>query len=619
MICGASVKYQSEHLRKTHQISIEVYDQIMERKAKGENINKMLPRRKVYECMICNRETMNLSSHLVRTHQITLERYQQDFDVKEKTSERKSNPNIKCELSNMNGRNALRNYSGGVDSPVSSQADIEGNNYHTKHEELSQSENQSTTSQSQPLDSSFDTVHSYSSGNSMLIKPPKSDILNKHNKKCSSCSVIFESRKTFINHCARDHNMTFRAKTGATICAPAMSSNVLPELSVKSEPNNSNKSSSLLTKQVVHQVPLEQQIHFKRTINEQVYKHEVPISDYDFEETYPSKRLRYNNLISPIISVGTGGKRILHLQVGRNKWNQCRYECCFCKQSTMTRGSMTSHIRDIHGIHIKDYKESGYPDIEIETNWFQCRLCTTRTKFVKDCIEPHVKMSHSMSLDTYERECMREEDWPYHVVTYNGDTNMIRASFDDYDNKCNNIERFEESGSSKKEPGANCPYTNCWANEYTFAESSLLDQHLVEVHNFSTVQDLSKISMLQVKKENIKTEISCEKGSAESEDYQNGKHALHPREKMLDENGVPTGSIYCDNAWGPEEPVGENQSLGTAPVEKPMQDEGNQLEIGGNADQSEKASNADQSEIAGNPDAAESISNSDRSVSVGNE
>merc|ERR1712136_381552 len=133
---------------------------------------------------------------------------------------------------------------------------------------------------------------------------------------------------------------------------------------------------------------------------------------------------------------------------------------------------------------------------------------------------------------------------------------------------------FEESGSSKKEPGANCPYTNCWANEYTFAESSLLDQHLVEVHNFSTVQDLSKISMLQVQKENIKTEISTEQGSTES--------------------------------------LGENQSLGTAPVKKPTLHDENQLE-------SEKASNADQSEIASIPEATEIISNSDRLVSVGNE
>ena len=77
---------------------------------------------------------------------------------------------------------------------------------------------------------------------------------------------------------------------------------------------------------------------------------------------------------------------------------------------------MTSHIHNTHGIQIKDYKEANYPDIEVETNWFQCRLCPARTKFVKDCIAPHLKMSHSMDIETYERELMQPEDWPYEVV-----------------------------------------------------------------------------------------------------------------------------------------------------------------------------------------------------------
>ena len=57
----------------------------------------------------------------------------------------------------------------------------------------------------------------------------------------------------------------------------------------------------------------------------------------------------------------------------------------------MFRSSMTSHIANAHGIQIRDYKEAKYPDIEVETNWFQCRLCPARTKFVKDCIAPHLR------------------------------------------------------------------------------------------------------------------------------------------------------------------------------------------------------------------------------------
>ncbi len=42
--------------------------------------------------------------------------------------------------------------------------------------------------------------------------------------------------------------------------------------------------------------------------------------------------------------------------------------------------------------NLQEYKKANYPDIEVETNWFQCRLCAARTKFVKDCIAPHLKV-----------------------------------------------------------------------------------------------------------------------------------------------------------------------------------------------------------------------------------
>ena len=77
---------------------------------------------------------------------------------------------------------------------------------------------------------------------------------------------------------------------------------------------------------------------------------------------------------------------------------------------------MTSHIHNTHGLPIKEYKEANYPDIEVETNWFQCRLCPARTKFVKDCIAPHLKMSHNMDIEVYERDIMQPEDWPYEVI-----------------------------------------------------------------------------------------------------------------------------------------------------------------------------------------------------------
>ena len=95
----------------------------------------------------------------------------------------------------------------------------------------------------------------------------------------------------------------------------------------------------------------------------------------------------------------------------------------------MSRSSMTSHLHHSHGIPIKDYKESNYPDIEVETNWFSCRLCGSRTKFVKDCIAPHLKMSHNLDIETYENEYMQAEDWPQKPINTSMRANVPKNVF----------------------------------------------------------------------------------------------------------------------------------------------------------------------------------------------
>ena len=50
-----------------------------------------------------------------------------------------------------------------------------------------------------------------------LPKPPKSDIQDKTNKTCSSCTITFDSRRSFIEHCTTVHNMRFKTKAGVTI------------------------------------------------------------------------------------------------------------------------------------------------------------------------------------------------------------------------------------------------------------------------------------------------------------------------------------------------------------------------------------------------------------------
>ena len=214
------------------------------------------------------------------------------------------------------------------------------------------------------------TVHDPS-----LPKPPKSDIQDKTNKTCSSCNITFDSRRSFIEHCTTVHNMRFKTKSGVTISGDTVQ---------------------------------------KRRQEEAMKRKAVEL---DQQQQPPAKKLALSEALDDGTTIiGNGGKRTLYTPSGVSKWNQCKYECCFCKRTTMSRSSMTSHIHNTHGIPIKEYKEANYPDIEVETNWFQCRLCPARTKFVKDCIAPHLKMSHNMDIDIYERDVMQPEDWPYQVI-----------------------------------------------------------------------------------------------------------------------------------------------------------------------------------------------------------
>eukprot|EP00095_Tigriopus_kingsejongensis_P008992 maker-scaffold783_size97670-snap-gene-0.20 protein:Tk08992 transcript:maker-scaffold783_size97670-snap-gene-0.20-mRNA-1 annotation:"hypothetical protein HMPREF1544_09400" len=221
-----------------------------------------------------------------------------------------------------------------------------------------------------------DGVNLLSSQPVAIPKPPKSDIQNKTNKACSSCEITFESRRGFIEHCTTVHSMKFKTKSGITISAPTL------------------------------QHPM------KRKLNSE------PIVDLPkrirrgTDTSGCGQSMGESNISSGSTDRHGGSSATQYTPNGVSKWNQCVYQCCFCGKSTQSRSSMTSHIHNSHGIPIKEYKEKNYPDIEVETRWFQCRLCSARTKFVKDCIAPHLKMSHNMEIEHYEKNCMQPEDWP---------------------------------------------------------------------------------------------------------------------------------------------------------------------------------------------------------------
>ena len=77
IICGVSVKYKREHLNKKHQITEDVYDQLIAKKSRGEDISDVLPEREIYKCLICERECMDIKKHIERSHQITEDMYEE--------------------------------------------------------------------------------------------------------------------------------------------------------------------------------------------------------------------------------------------------------------------------------------------------------------------------------------------------------------------------------------------------------------------------------------------------------------------------------------------------------------------------------------------------------------
>ena len=58
-----------------HQISEDVYEELVAKQKRGEDIHESLPEREIYRCLICKRECMDLKKHLDKSHQITEDIY----------------------------------------------------------------------------------------------------------------------------------------------------------------------------------------------------------------------------------------------------------------------------------------------------------------------------------------------------------------------------------------------------------------------------------------------------------------------------------------------------------------------------------------------------------------
>lgn len=354
-ICGRVVKYDRNtvhtHLKNVHGINWAMYLDRIRRMRRGE-IPEDLPAPETHECRVCNVSVKYLKEHLKNAHKITEQEYESLFEEEDRFEP--------PAMSNKMTANIIPR-----PPPLTPKPQLK-----------------MRPAETIPFVST-------SSHDPTLPKPPKSDIQDKTNKTCSSCTITFDSRRSFIEHCTTVHNMRFKTKSGATI------------------------SGNTVQKRLQEEAMRRKMQDEERMVSAQAYKRKAEL---DGVRSSNGKRTASEALDDGSTIVESTGKRTLYTPSGVSKWNQCKYECCFCKRTTMSRSSMTSHIHNTHGIPIKEYKESNYPDIEVETNWFQCRLCPARTKFVKDCIAPHLKMSHNMDIEVYERDIMQPEDWPYEVI-----------------------------------------------------------------------------------------------------------------------------------------------------------------------------------------------------------
>jgi len=93
-ICGGSVKYKREHLAKKHQIDEEVYEELIIKKGRGEDITKELPQRELFSCLICERECLDLRRHLQVCHKLTEELYQKEFMQENKLTSNNNNKKV---------------------------------------------------------------------------------------------------------------------------------------------------------------------------------------------------------------------------------------------------------------------------------------------------------------------------------------------------------------------------------------------------------------------------------------------------------------------------------------------------------------------------------------------
>jgi len=155
-----------------------------------------------------------------------------------------------------------------------------------------------------------------------------------------------------------------------------------------------------------------------------------------------------------------------------------------CNKSSNSRNTITTHIIDDHGISFRDYKDK-YPDLEIVTNWFVCRLCNTQVKFTKESIMGHLKMGHSLDLQTYEAHYMEESDWPDMQTTEPAPPRRVSVhSFDSLPGELVIAEVESAVAEVVKDPWNRCQF-QCKLCDAIYTDRRNIKSHVVTSHKMN--------------------------------------------------------------------------------------------------------------------------------------
>jgi len=438
-ICGKVIKYDRNtvhtHLKNVHGINWTKYLDRIRRLRRGLE-PEPLPVMKMVECRVCNVSVKYLKEHLRNAHKITEKEYQElfsdDSDVTGGNHKMFSDNKVVTGMEYISPNTKKQKVAEDNLSILSFPASNHSEDYMDYLDAPKIPKIEPDLSSTAPV-ASLDLK---------LERPPKA------NKTCSFCEVTFDARKSFIEHCQVTHGMKFKTKSGISIPPPPSTPGPVPGEKRKLE----HDSEPPLKKVRSYQTPDGYEIEIEGTPKTGKVKSEFPPSG----PPSPSKL---------------------------SKWNQCTYQCAVCNRNSNSRNTITTHIIDDHGISFKDYKDK-YPDLEVVTNWFVCRLCNTKVKFTKESIMGHLKMGHSLDLQTYEDHYMEESDWPDSQPTEI--VPIRRESVHSFDSLPGELVIAEvESGAEVvKDPWNRCQF-QCKLCDAIYSDRRNIKSHVVTSHKMN--------------------------------------------------------------------------------------------------------------------------------------